>query len=153
MILTAREDIDAPIETVFAQLTDGASHERAVMRRGGEVRRIKMDGAMVPGAVWKLRFPFRGKERKARVELTEIDRPNQMSAETQAGGMTIFSTVDLVQLGSGRTRMGLKVKLKPGTLSARLVVQSLKLTRASVERRVADRFRDLARDMEARARS
>lgn len=151
MILTCREDLDAPISAVFARLTDSTAHERAILRHGGRITRVAKGGAFVPGAIWKIFFPYRGKERKAKVELTEIERDSRIEATTQAGGMKIFSTLELIEIGRGRTRMALKVKLKPETLSARLVVQSMKLTRGSIERRVRDRFYDFAQDLAARA--
>lgn len=151
MILTCREDLDAPIEPVFARLTDTTAHERAILRHGGRIERVQKNGAFVPGASWRIFFPYRGKERKAKVELTEIERNSSIDATTKAGGMLIYSTLELIPIARGRTRMSLKVKLKPTTLSARLVVQSMKLTRGSIERRMRGRFYDFAADLASRA--
>ena len=56
MKLATREDIDAPIEAVFEQLSDFDGFERAALRRGAEVRaHRRADRHVGAGMAWKRR--------------------------------------------------------------------------------------------------
>ncbi len=57
-------------------------------------------------------------------------------------------TVDLVALSRGRTRLSMEMELKPQNLSARLLVQSLKLAKTSMMKRFEQRIASYARDLE-----
>lgn len=151
MILTARADLTAPLAHVYAELTDMAAHERSALRHGADLSHTGGPRGMAAGAHWYLAFRFRGKPRKVALEVTAADPQGSLKTTSISGGMTLHSTLDLIALSGSATRMALRVKLKPTTLSARLLVQSLKLTRAPVERKFAKRFADFARLIEGRA--
>lgn len=144
MILTAREDIQAPIQQVYDRLTDVPSHERMAMRHAVKVNRTDPGSEVEAGAEWAMSMKMRGKKRHITLTLDEVTRPTQLVATTRSSGLDAFTNLDLVELSPGRTRLAIKVKLKPNSLPARLLIQSMKLTRASVERRFSKRFRDFA---------
>lgn len=150
MKFETRDDIEAPIDHVFAQLSDFAAHERSLMRRGADVERVEDRQPPAPGIVWDTAFDLRGKRRRMRLELVDYAPPSAMgfvaTSETLNGDML----VDLVALARGRTRMTLVVELKPKTLSARLLVQSLKLARGNVSKRYEMRVSAFARELEDR---
>lgn len=150
MEITTREDIEAPLDRVFAEATDFDHLERQVMRRGIEVRRSGGGSGPTEGMGWQTVFRFRGKPREADITLTEYDPPHTMVYRTLSGGLEALTRIDFVALSRSRTRVGMKVELAPKTLSARLLVQSLKLARGNIEKRFKVRMAEYAKDLEDR---
>lgn len=150
MEFNTREDIEAPLDQVFAEVTDFDQIERQIMRRGVEVRRVGETATPGPGMGWVAGFVFRGKPREAKITLTEYDRPNSMIYHTVSGGLEARTKVDFVALSRSRTRVGMAVTLEPKTLSARLMVQSMKLAKGNLEKRFRVKMADYAKDLEDR---
>lgn len=153
MEFSTREDIEAPLDRVFAHASNFEQLERQVMRHGVEVTRLTPDGvAPMPdgGKSWMARFRYRGKARSAKVDLTRCDPPNSMVYTTTAGGLTALTTVEFVALSRTRTRIGINIDLQPQTLSARLLVQSLKLARGTIEKRFKVAIANYATEIEKR---
>ncbi|MDQ2094177.1 SRPBCC family protein [Rhodalgimonas zhirmunskyi] len=148
MKFVTREDIEAPIDHVFKVLTDFEGFERQAMRRGAEVRRL--DELEVPGegARWALAFPFRGKPREMTVVCTEYDAPLRLNFESVMSGLDGDMKVELVALSRGRTRLSLEIEFKPKTLSARLLVQSIKLAKANISKRFQIKVAEFAKSTE-----
>lgn len=153
MELSAREDIEAPLDQVFAALTDFDAIERQVLRRGIEIRRTTDTGATLTGMAWSGAFTFRGKQRQVAIELTECNAPEHLQFNTISGGLEGHSNVELVALSRGRTRINVVTTLAPKTLSARLLVQSLKLARGNIEKKFRNRMGLMAKELETRLRS
>lgn len=150
MELTAREDIDAPLDRVFAAVSDFGALERQAMRRGIEVQRRGGAAGPETGMGWEVEFTFRGKIRKADITLSDLDAPERMVFDTVSGGLDIRMVMDLIALSRTRTRISVATELKPRTLSARLLVQSLKLAKGGLEKRYRTRMAGLAGDLETR---
>ena len=151
MQFAAKEDIEAPVEAVFAMLSEFESFERSAIRRGIEVMRIgEHDDKIELGMGWNTRFVMRGKQRSLRLELCQYDPPSTMRFEATSASINATMLVDLLSLSQKRTRLGLVLELKPQTLSARLLVQSLKLVRANLTRRYKLRVAEYAKGLEER---
>lgn len=151
MELSTREDIEAPLDRVFAEATDFEQMERLIMRRGVDVRQVSGDpAAPAEGMSWHADFRFRGRAREADITLTAYDPPNGMTYRTVIGGLEAITVVDFMALSRTRTRVGLTIELKPKTLSARLVVQSMKLARGSIEKKFRVKMAEYAKDLEDR---
>ena len=153
MKLATREDIEAPIEAVFEQLSDFDGFERAALRRGADVVRVDSLALPGPGMAWKAAFDFRGRERQAEIKLTSYDTPNSMAFLVLSSGFDIDTTVELVAMSRSRTRMNLAVSAKPNTIPARLMLQSLKLARTNMVKRFRRRVGDFAADLEERCQT
>ncbi len=151
MKLATREDIDAPIEAVFTQLSDFDGFERAILRRGAEVQRVDELTAPGPGMAWKTNFTFRGRPREARIGLEEHTRPDRLRASVRTPGIEMDLLIDLVAMSKSRTRMNFALDARPKSVPARLMIQSLKLARHSMHRRFRNRIADFAADLERRA--
>jgi hypothetical protein len=151
MKFSTREDIEAPIDYVFAQVSDFAAFERRAMRQGAEVAR-RDGGAIVQGAVWDIGFQFRGRDRKVAATLTQLDGPNAMSINSASDGLNAATEVELVALSQSRTRVLVSFDLRAKTLTARLLLQSLKLAKTKMTKRFNARVLDFAEDIEDRYR-
>ncbi len=148
MIFNTREDIEAPIDFVFAQISDFASLERMILRRGAEVQRRVDRTPHAAGMVWDAAFDLRGKRRQSEVTLVRFEPPAAMRFEAVSKSLNADLTVELVALSRGRTRLGMIGELKPQNLTARLMVQSLKLARGNVAKRFEMRVASYAKDLE-----
>ena len=152
MKFSTKEDIEAPIEQVFALVSDFEALERAALRRGAEVQRT--DSLRKPGIgmTWAASFMARGRQRHLEIEMTEYEPPHMMRFHSVAQGLETDMTVELVALSRGRTRLSINLELKPKSISARLLVQSLKLARTNLNKKFHLRMADYARDLEDRAK-
>ncbi|MGR3713350.1 MAG: SRPBCC family protein [Shimia sp.] len=150
MEFTSREDIDVPIEQVFEMVTDFEVFERSALRRGADVSRLDSLSQPGVGAKWAVSFEFRGKAREVALELTGFDRPNELSFHAGAQGVQADMKIELVALSRTRTRLQFWTGLTASTLSARLLLQSLKLARGTLNTRLSKRMANLRRDMEDR---
>ncbi len=150
MQFSSKEDIEAPIEQVFAMLSEFESFERSAIRRGIEVIRTDNFTDPVAGYTWNSHFKMRGKMRELDLRLATYEHPNTMRFESDSNGLAGVMTLDLMALSPRRTRMSVSVELTPKTLAARLLVQSLKLAKSNMTKRFKLKVADYAKNMEER---
>jgi carbon monoxide dehydrogenase subunit G len=152
MKLSAREDLDAPIATVFERLADFDGWARAAMRRGAEVQRTDSLSRPGPGMAWALEFPYRGKPRSLTLRLDEMAAPERLGFSGRGPNLEGGLSIDLIEMAPRRTRMTVRLEVRPRTLVARLFIQSLKLGRGKIEARFRARVAQAASEIDGRAR-
>ncbi|WP_204115610.1 SRPBCC family protein [Shimia biformata] len=152
MEIKSKATLDVPIEDVFATLSDFEGYERSALRRGIEVERLDTLGGAGVGAKWDLKFQFRGKDRQLELELVEYNRPEEMVFKSHMQGLDVDSRVELVALSRTRTRINVAADLKPQSLPSKLLVQSLKLAKAKIAKRMDRKLAGHAKDIEDRYR-
>lgn len=150
MKFTTREDVDAPIDRVFDMICDFDGYERAAMRRGAEVRRTDTLSKPGVGMCWKAAFDMRGKRRDIEIEMKKFDAPHELGVFTTATGLEGTGQIELLALSRTRTRIAVEFEIKPTNLSARLLVQSLKLAKSSMTKRFKLRAAQYAKGLEDR---
>lgn len=150
MKISTREDISAPIEDVFAAVSDFGAIERLFQRRGIVIERDAGAPANGVGRRWVARANWRGRKHRIEAELIELTPDRGYTIESRTGGVVSTTVVDLVRLAPKQTRMLLSVDLRPTTLSSRLLVQSLKLAKGRLTERLKVRASDFAREIESR---
>ncbi len=150
MKFATKEDIECPIAHVFAQATDFNGFERQAMRRGADVRRRDSLGHFGLGSAWEVMFKFRSKDRNLTAEVTAWEPMNGYVVATSVSGIDATLLVELVPLSRNRTRLTVTIDLAPKTLGARLMVQSMKLGRGTLQRRFDLRVADYASDITER---
>ncbi len=150
MKFSTKEDIEAPIDAAFDMLCDFEVFERAAMRRGAEVQRTDTQTRPGVGMGWSAAFKLRGKRRQIEIELITYERPHEMVFECRSQGLVTMMTLELVALSRNRTRILVATDIKPLNLSARLLVQSLKLAKASLTKKYKLRVAEFVRTMEDR---
>tara|TARA_R110000850_G_scaffold30219_1_gene83259 strand:- start:3014 stop:3478 length:465 start_codon:yes stop_codon:yes gene_type:complete len=153
MKFSTKEDVEAPIDAVFEMLCDFETFERAAMRRGAEVQRT--DSKPVPGVGvgWRSAFNMRGKRRQVEIELITFEKPSEMEFECTSQGLLTLMSIELVALSKNRTRIMMTLDIKPLNLSARLLVQSLKLAKSSLTKKYKLRIAEFAKTLEERHKS
>lgn len=150
MKLAAKYDIEAPADFVFGELTDFPAWERMAMRRGADVTRL--DRLSGPGMTWQVSFPFRGKARSLTLTLTAATPHSHMAIAGDSAVVEGELTFELLDLTASRTRVQVRLQVKPRTLAARLYIQTLRLARKKLDASFAHRVAHLAVEMEDRYR-
>lgn len=150
MNFSSQQDIDAPIAQVFDALTRFELYERAAMRRGADVVRKDDLATAGPGAMWHTRFMFRGKERALAVEVATFAPPAEMVLSLNSKNITGAVNFELFALSKSRTRLTVVTDVRPVTLAARLLIQSMALTKSALNKRYRKRIADFAADLAER---
>lgn len=150
MKFSTKEDIEIAIEDVFKALCDFDGYERAIMRHGIDVARTDSLPEIGVGATWHATGELRGKHRDINVEMTEYSKPNSMRFQAVSNGMEASFLIELVALSLNRTRMRVELDVKPKTLPARLLMQSARLAKNTLNRRYKKRVANFAEDLEDR---
>lgn len=146
MKFSTREDIEAPIDHVFAEVSNFAKFERRALRLGAQVERVgEMD--IAPGAAWAIKFKLRGRERKVNASLTAFEPPETYQINAVSDGLNIETIVDLVALSPHRTRLIVAIDLRPRSLTARVFLQSMKLAKGKLTKRFKARVLEYAEDI------
>ncbi|MEO8242195.1 MAG: SRPBCC family protein [bacterium] len=152
MKLVAKYDLEAPAAFVFAQLTDFDGWERAAMRRGADVMRVDKLKTVAPGMTWHTEFRYRGKDRAATIRLDAMTPHSALALTGMSSLVDGVVQIDILDLAAKRTRVEVRLDVKPKTIAARIYVQSLRLARARVERSFAQRVALLTTEIENRFR-
>ena len=150
MKFTLREDIEAPLNSVFEMVADFDRYERMAMRRGIEVRRIAGHMGVVPGTRWETEIRLRGKPRDLEIEMIESDPPAQMRFEARGKGLNGTTTIEFLALSQRKTRLSVDLVLAAKSLPARLFLQSLRLGQSRLRRSMQGRMNEFARELEER---
>lgn len=152
MKFSSKEDIEAPIAAVFEMLSEFETFERSAIRRGAEVQRLSESAEPKLGLSWDAKFMLRGKPRDLRVVLEAYDPPNAMKLKGDSQSLAGAVEIELLALSPQRTRMVLDLIVTPKTLSARLLVQSLKLAKTNLTKRYKLKIAEYAKTVEDRYR-
>lgn len=150
MKFSTRQDIEAPAYFVFAQLTDFQGIEKQALRRGIEVERKDDPQTNGVGAAWEAKVPFRGKWRDVHAEISQFEAPENLVADARSGGLEMTISIELVPLSPKRTRMIIGLDVRPKTISARILVQSVKFAKVSLQRRFDKRALKLSEGISER---
>lgn len=151
MKFSTNEDILAPIDLVFASVSDFDSFERQALRHGAEISRQDNLDAPGVGMCWNGRFTFRGRKRDVTAEVAQYETPQAFTVASESGGLDGIIAVECIALAPHRTRLSVQVELKPRTIPARVVIQSLKLAKTSLNKRFKKRVADMAKNIEDKA--
>jgi carbon monoxide dehydrogenase subunit G len=153
MRLSTKQDVDAPLEQVWAIVADFDGWERAALRRGADVARDDSHRRAMLGSEWRLGFLYRGKPRKMQLQLARLDQPHHIGLHFHSTALDGEVHVELIEMAARRTRLHVVTEMKPLNLGARLYLQSLRFARNRVERKYHDRVAAFAQEIEQRARS
>lgn len=148
MKFSTHEDVSAPAEFVFKELSEFESFERLASHRGARITRVDSLAEPGVGMCWDVDFQFRNKARSVRTEVVRFEAPEFIGFSGQSSNFTLMMTVMLTALSQTRTRIQVGLDIRPRTLSARLLMQSAKLGRASLDRKFEGGVRTIARDLE-----
>ncbi|MGR3483704.1 MAG: SRPBCC family protein, partial [Paracoccaceae bacterium] len=148
MDFTASHDIAAPLDAVWTELSDFQAIEALARDRGASVQpHGPRDGA----PSWSVAFDARGKRREMEVSLRDIDPARGYVADITSSGIEAVSDVTMEAVSPAVTRVTVATAVGAKSLSARLLLQSAKLAKGTLDQRYAGRIADLGRAIERRA--
>lgn len=148
MKFSSHHDIKLSQEEAFDRLSEFEKFERMAIKRGAQVQRLDESDDVIDGMKWKIGFDFRGKRRAAELHLTEADVPNTLCFEAFSPNLGAKMRIDVIPLSRTQTRLKVEAVLQPKTLSARLLIQSMKLARSKFNRRFSARLETFASKIE-----
>lgn len=148
MKFSTRQDIDAPVASVFTAASDFSRFERQARRRGVELARLDELAQPAPGMRWQARFRFRNRERRLRAELVRLDPTDLLQLHAASTGVEAHFDVAFLPLSRNRTRIKVGLQILPRSLQARLLIQSMKFAKSNLDRRFAERVLRFAKDVE-----
>lgn len=143
-------DLGASINGVFAALTDVGYVEQFARDRGVVLKRLDGGNALAVGAEWQARFAFRGRARTLTARVEDLEAPRRMVMAGASGGFEYRAVMTLAEIPEGATRLWSDIEVRPRSLSARIILQTVKLGRNRLRARFAQRLGFLARAIEER---
>ena len=150
MKLTTKLDVEAPLDFVYGYLSDFDQFERMALRRGAK---LEVEGPEAVGRIWRIRFKAKGKLRAINLQLTHLLPEAVIGLSLDSSLFAGLSQIDMLRLGSTKTRLVMAVDFRPKTLAARIFIQSLKLARGRVQKRLDKRAAKLAKLIEEQWRA
>ncbi|WP_068108685.1 SRPBCC family protein [Tropicimonas marinistellae] len=145
MKFSTRDEIEAPADRVWAALTNAEMFEQAARSRGAEVIRHPEPQNFGVGTSWTTHFEFRGVRRKLFTEVVSCDAPGLLVFESNVGGVDVLARFELEPLGNARTRMGTSLDMTARSIPGRILIQTLKLGKTTLNQKFRRRMRRFAR--------
>lgn len=137
MKFSTRIDKDVTAEQMFDALADFDRIERILMRRGVSVSRI--DNISDAARAWDLGFDWRGQRRALRLVLVQFDRPERLALTGQSTPFDLRIDLSVVALAVQRARLIFEIEVKPRNMRARLALQTAKLGKTQIDRKIANK--------------
>jgi hypothetical protein len=150
MQFKASETVTGGIDAVFAAISDLAHYERKALDAGLAVRRLDKLPAPAPGMQWEVPFRAKGRDRVAEVELVRRDAPTRMRFEGRVQGLLFEADLDCRVLDADATEVTVTTKLRAKSITAKVLLQSMKLARSTLNKRYRKRVRKALRELEDR---
>lgn len=130
------EDVSAPIEAAWTGFTDFAALEAQLAEKGAQLHRLGGWREAHPGAGWHGTVHVRGTSYPVEAHVARIAPREACAIESRIGGMECSYLSTFRALSPEDTRVDITLDLRARTLSARLILQSLKLARTQALHRI-----------------
>ncbi|MEO1001020.1 MAG: hypothetical protein AAFW69_10545 [Pseudomonadota bacterium] len=143
MELSLTREIAVPEGWLRARVEGIDAHLPAAAARGWEIARVA-GTSVAPGSSWTASGRIRGRRVRGRVEITGADAEG-WRFRGGGEGFALTGRIGTEALGPRKTRLTLEVALRPETLTARMMMPSLRLFRPRIARRIEAALRRLAR--------
>ena len=117
---------------VWARFTDFSGFEEDASGRGAILNRVGNWTQTVQGVEWRGEVTVRGKSRPITAKVTQLVPQELCIVDSRIGGMNCHQEIIFVPLSTTVTRVALMLDLSADTLTARLLLQTMKLARGRV---------------------
>ncbi|MDO5606314.1 MAG: hypothetical protein Q4G25_14245 [Paracoccus sp. (in: a-proteobacteria)] len=140
MKFSSRYDKEIPAGQFFDAVSDFDRIERMMMRRGVQLTRVQ--DISVGTRAWDLVFDWRGKRRELRLVLVQFDRPERLALTGDSKPFELRIDMSVVALSRQKSRLIFEMEIRPRNMRARLALQTAKLGKAQINRRLSERIGD-----------
>jgi len=113
MQFSSVQDVNAPLDFVFQQLSDFESYESYGLRTGADVERQDALTEKGKGMMWNVTGEMRGKRRNLNIELTEYRPDNLLKFFVKSSGIEATATMESMALTRKQSRIKVTTVLKP----------------------------------------
>ena len=152
MRLTATESVSVPADAFFTQVSDFDTLADRARSLGATVT-PQHEGNPERGTAWDVAFQFRGRHRRVVATLMQFDPPRGYTVETVMEGLLAETQVMVTPLEDHGSRLDVSCELSAKSLTARLLLQSLKLGKRRIAARFQARISEYAQLAAARAQT
>lgn len=147
MKLISSEVYPVSAATAYARLTDFEALTHAM--RANHIKVIWFRAGWPDGSEtkWKLAFGFKGVHREVLAQITRVDKGHSYVVETDSDGVQAQVSVAVAAAEEGKARVTYTVDLSGQTVAARVMVQSLRLARGTLQDKLHGRLVGLTREL------
>lgn len=149
MRLKAIHQIKAPKDYVFERISDFDSFERYIHEIGGTADRTDDVAGIQPGMSWHISGTFRKKHREVDLTLDHFHPSDKIKYAVETENMNAAIFFELSDTAAGETELALFIDPEARNISARLVLQSVKLAKKTIEKRITSRIEAFGNRIEA----
>lgn len=144
MKFSTRVDKNIPAAELFDAVANFDRIERMLIRRGVSVKRA--DDMPDGRRGWNLAFDWRGQRRELRLVLVQFDRPEKYVLSGESTPFELGIDMTVVALARDRSRLIFELEVKPRNMRARLILQTAKLGKTQIDRKLAARVAQFVDD-------
>jgi cell division protein ZapA (FtsZ GTPase activity inhibitor) len=130
------DEVEAPANWVWKGFTDFTFIEAEALANGADLTRVGGWSEPRVGASWHGAVQVRGKARAIEAQVSAFMPPEALVIQTRIGGMRCQYEVALDPLATAVTRVSVMLELSAATMSAKLLLQSMKVARRRVHQRL-----------------
>ncbi len=150
MRFSTQEDVNLPAEAAFAAVVDPDYLERQLLRRGIEVTRTDRLPDPGCGMSWTATVDWAGRARTVTGAIVAWERARRAVLDATAGGLTARLSVEFLPLSRKETRLRVALDLKADTFRDRMLLRSLRISKARLSAKFAALAGDTVRAAERR---
>lgn len=144
MKLSSQKIVEAPIAEVYGAILDFATFENMLSGRGTKITRTGSVAPPEQGAKWNACFKWHERAYDVDAELISVDQGNGYAIESKGNGITCMAVVDLQEASETETKLFVSFDFRATTFASKLLLQTLRLTGPSLNRRLDKRVEAFA---------
>ena len=151
MKLSSQKIVEAPIADVYAAVLDFAAFEDMLSSRGTKIARC---GDIAPpeiGAEWAASFTWHDRAYDVTATLVSVDPGHGYAIESHGSGIACMAVVDLQEATASETKLFVSFDFSATSFGSKLLLQTLRFTGPSLNRRLDKRVEKFASDLAKRA--
>ena len=149
MRLSSSQIIGVPKDYLFERITDFDSFESYIHTEGGMAERTDNVAGTQSGMSWHVSGTFRKKQRNVDLTLENYAPSDKLKYVCETSSMNAAIFFELTEITPDQTELSLYIDPEARNISARLVLQSVKLAKKTIERRITQRIERFGNQIEA----